>query len=61
MNKYEIIGAIDKAINDREPNFCITGQEPEKYMAAAILDTLLALKIINYDLYSELFDYYMDK
>lgn len=61
MNKYEIIGVIDKAINDREPNFCIRGQQPEKYIAAAILDTLLALNVINYDLYSELFDYYISK
>lgn len=61
MDKYEIIGVIDKAINDREPNFCIRGQKPEKYMAAAILDTLYELDVINYDLYSDLFDYYRDK
>lgn len=61
MNKYQIIGVIDKAINDREPNFCIRGQQPEKYMAAAILDTLYELDVIDYDLYSELFDYYKNK
>ena len=61
MGKYEIMGVIDKVINEREPNFCITGQQPEKYMAAAILDTLYELNVINYDLYSELFDYYVNK
>ena len=61
MNKYQIIGVIDAAINDREPNFCIRGQQPEKYMAAAILDTLYELGVISYDLYSELFDYYRNK
>ena len=61
MSKYEIIGVIDKVIDDREPNFCIRGQRPEKYMAMAILDTLYELDVITYDLYSELFDYYKNK
>ena len=61
MDKYKIIGVIDSAINEREPRFSIRGQRPDILMAMAILDTLYELDVIDYDLYSELFDYYKNK
>ena len=61
MSKYEIMGIIDEAINNREPNFRIRGQRPEIYMAMAILDTLYELDVIDYSLYCELFEYYKNK